>query len=105
MKNLEALRILGNPLRMRILEELLKGSRCVTKIAEKLGVSQPAVTQHIRALERLNLVVGERKGNRIHYAINQSGLEELKKFLSQLISNLEPRKEQCEDMEKCGCEE
>jgi hypothetical protein len=32
-------------------------------------------------------------------------LEELKKFLSQLISNLEPRKEQCEDMEKCGCEE
>jgi len=105
MKNIEAFKILSNPLRMRILEELLKGSRCVTKIAEKLGVSQPAVTQHIRALERLNLVIGERKGNRIHYSINLSGLEEMKKAISQLLSGLEPREERCEDVEKCGCEE
>ncbi|MBC7329459.1 winged helix-turn-helix transcriptional regulator [bacterium] len=105
MKCTEAFKVLSNPLRMRILEELLKGSRCVTKIAEKLGVSQPAITQHIRALERLNLVIGERKGNRIHYSINVSGLEEMKKVIFQLLSGLEPREEKCGYREKCECEE
>ena len=105
MKYSEAFKILSNPLRMKILEELLKGSRCVTKIAEQLGVSQPAVTQHIRALERMNLVIGERKGNRIHYSVNASVLEEMKRGISQFLSGLAPKEEKCEDAEKCKCEE
>lgn len=91
-------RLLGNPARLEILKILLKGPRCVGKIAQELKISQPAATQHLQVLEGLTLVKGERKGVRVHYAIHPEGMKNLKEELSKFIALLEIKEEKCEDL-------
>lgn len=72
---------LGDPTRLAIFELLAKGSRAVGDIASHLPVSRPAVSQHLRVLERAQLVQGRRQGVRSIYSINQQGVEEMRKYL------------------------
>jgi ArsR family transcriptional regulator len=54
------------------------GSLCVNALAHKLGVSQSAVSQHLRVLRQAGLVRGERRGPFVHYSLDQDGLEQYK---------------------------
>ena len=54
------------------------GQLCVNALAHRLGVTQSAVSQHLRVLRQAGIVRGERRGNFMHYAIDQSGLEKCK---------------------------
>ena len=56
---------LSDPTRRRILEELAHGDRCVTDLAKPYAMSLPAVSKHLRVLERAGLVRRERCG-RVH---------------------------------------
>ena len=48
---------------------------CVNALANHLGITQSAVSQHLRILKSIGLVSGERRGYRIHYVINHQALE------------------------------
>lgn len=63
---------LGDPTRLKMLQLLLshKHNLCVCAIAEKLGISQPAASQHLKILKHAGLVKGSRKGYNVHYTIN-----------------------------------
>jgi len=52
----ELLRQLGHPVRLAILEELVKGGKCVTDIRDLLEVPQPNVSQHLTVLRRQRIV-------------------------------------------------
>jgi len=52
----ELLRILGHPVRLRILEELSKGTKCVSDIQDLLGVPQSNISQHLLSLRRYQLI-------------------------------------------------
>ena len=54
------------------------GPLCVNALAQKLGVTQSAVSQHLRVLRQAGLVRGERRGNFMHYSIDAAGLEKWK---------------------------
>ncbi len=43
---------------------------CVGRLAQELGVSSSAVSQHLRILKDLGLVRGERQGYRLHYYLD-----------------------------------
>jgi DNA-binding transcriptional ArsR family regulator len=47
---------------------------CVNALAASLGVSQPAVSQHLAVLRAADLVVGERRGYHVHYRLSLEGL-------------------------------
>jgi DNA-binding transcriptional ArsR family regulator len=47
------------------------GPLCVNAMANKLGVTQSAVSQHMRILRSVGFVKGERKGNFVHYTISK----------------------------------
>lgn len=47
---IELLKIIAHPVRIRILEELTKGVKCVTDFEEFLEISQPNVSQHLSLL-------------------------------------------------------
>jgi DNA-binding transcriptional ArsR family regulator len=57
---------LSDPTRRRILQHLAGGERCVTDLAAPFKMSLPAVSKHLRALERAGLVRRHRRG-RAHY--------------------------------------
>jgi DNA-binding transcriptional ArsR family regulator len=56
---------LADPTRRRILEDLAGGDRCVTDLARPYAMSLPAVSKHLRVLERAGLIRRRRCG-RLH---------------------------------------
>ncbi|MDX6521796.1 MAG: ArsR family transcriptional regulator, nickel/cobalt-responsive transcriptional repressor [Gaiellales bacterium] len=63
---------LSAPSRLRILGRLRESECGVTELAEAVGMEQSAVSHQLRLLRHLGLVVGERDGRRIVYALHDS---------------------------------
>ncbi len=61
---------IGNEARYRILQALLKGPRTVGEITRTVKLSQPSVSQHLATLKACDLVVDERQGKEVVYAVN-----------------------------------
>ncbi|MFC1975307.1 ArsR/SmtB family transcription factor [Chloroflexota bacterium] len=57
------------------------GPLCVNALAHNLGVTQSAVSQHLRVLRQAELVRGERRGSFVHYSLDQDGLNKYKAAL------------------------
>lgn len=72
---------LGDPTRRSIFERLRRGPHAVGELAAGLPVSRPAVSQHLRVLERAGLVRARREGTRRIYAVEREGLDELRAWL------------------------
>ena len=86
--------VLGDPVRRRILEllaegELTSGAICTT-IQQEFGISQPAVSQHLKVLLEANLVSVRAAGTRRLYALDQAGLDEALAWLKGLTDPLSP---------------
>lgn len=52
----ELLKIVANPLRIEILEQLEEGVKCVSDFEESLEASQPNISQHLGILRRYGLI-------------------------------------------------
>jgi DNA-binding transcriptional ArsR family regulator len=76
----DALTALADPTRRSVFENLRKGPRSVGDLARGLPVSRPAVSQHLRVLERAGLVRARRDGTRNFYSVNGDGLAELREY-------------------------
>ncbi len=63
-------RILGEPYRLRILQELEQGERSVGDIVTALDGSQPNVSKHLQVLNDAGLITRRRAGTSILYAIS-----------------------------------
>ena len=55
-EKIEVLRIIAHPVRVRILEELASGVKCVSDFGEFLGISQPNISQHLMILRRYKVI-------------------------------------------------
>ena len=58
---------------------------CVNALARRLGVTQSAVSQHLRVLRQAKIVRGVRRGHFMHYSIDQDGLEQYKAKLLETL--------------------
>lgn len=69
------MQLLGDQTRFKVFKLLLSGREmCVTEIAEALGVSVPAVSQHFRIFELVGLVDKQRHGQKICYSLKTDDL-------------------------------
>jgi ArsR family transcriptional regulator len=89
---------LADPTRLKLMK-LLRRQRdpdalCVNALAALLGVTQSAISQHLRVLRAIGLVKGERRGYHIHYFVNQDVLEKCRRLTSAALSIAEPGDEQ-----------
>jgi ArsR family transcriptional regulator len=58
---------------------------CVNALAHKLGVTQSAVSQHLRVLRQAGLVRGVRRGSFMHYSLDQEGLARYRAVLHDTL--------------------
>ena len=65
----ERFRVLGEPMRIRILDRLRAGDATIGELAEALGASQQNVSKHIGVLARAGLVAREKEGNSVRCRI------------------------------------
>jgi DNA-binding transcriptional ArsR family regulator len=77
--------VLGDPVRRRILEllaegELTSGAVCAV-IQGEFGISQPAVSQHLRVLRDSGMTTVRPSGTRRLYAVNSEPLREVDAWL------------------------
>ena len=89
-KTADLFKILAVDRRIEIIEHLKNGKMNVNALAESLGITQSAVSQHLRVLKSAGLVTDERRGYWVHYSLNQEALEECGQRLNRICT--------------CGCQ-
>jgi DNA-binding transcriptional ArsR family regulator len=77
-----AVEALAQPTRRRILDLLRDGERPVGDLVDRLGVSQPAVSKHLRVLRDVGLVGVRSDAQRRLYRVRPEPLEELDAWLA-----------------------
>jgi DNA-binding transcriptional ArsR family regulator len=73
----ETFQALGDPSRLRIVWTLSHGELSVTAVTRILGMSQPAVSHHLRMLRNLKLVKVRRSGRTIFYSLDDEHIDRL----------------------------
>jgi DNA-binding transcriptional ArsR family regulator len=80
----ELFKILSVDRRIEIIELLKKEPMNVNSLARELGVSQSAVSQHLRVLKGAGFVDGERRGYHVIYTLNEETLEMCRQRLNRI---------------------
>jgi DNA-binding transcriptional ArsR family regulator len=76
-----ALEALGDRTRRTVFNSLRAGPRSVGEIADRMDVSRPAVSQHLRVLKIARLVTDRAEGTRRLYTVEPKGIEALRRWL------------------------
>ena len=82
----ETMHALATPSRVRILGRLRHSPCSVGELADAVAMERSAVSQQLRVLRHLGLVVGERRGRSIVYALHDSHVADL---LDQAVFHIE----------------
>ncbi|MGW0230138.1 ArsR/SmtB family transcription factor [Actinopolymorpha singaporensis] len=84
---MHAFDVLGDPVRRRILELLADGEQSAGAIVETIraefGISQPAVSQHLRVLRENGFAHVRAEGTRRLYAVDTAPLREIDEWLER----------------------
>ena len=70
-------RVLGHPVRVRILELLRDGERSVGALQADLGLDSGGTSQHLAALRRIGLVESRREGTSVIYRVGDERVFDL----------------------------
>ena len=71
---------LSDPTRVRIVEMLSHGERCVCELQATLDAAQSRLSFHLKTLKDAGLVTDRREGRWVHYALNKQALEQISTF-------------------------
>lgn len=82
----EFFKIFSDSTRLRILDVLLNGEKCVKDIADAIEVSQSAVSHQLKNLRVANLVKAEKSGQSVKYSIVDEHIEVILKYGIEHIS-------------------
>jgi DNA-binding transcriptional ArsR family regulator len=74
----------GDPNRRAIIELLTAGDRSVGEIADRLPISRPAVSRHLRLLKEAGLVVDRAEGTRRLYSLDTTGAETMARYMREV---------------------
>src|SRR5690348_8400051 len=89
---------LADPTRRAILARLAKGEATVMELAEPFAMSQPAISKHLKVLERAGLVTRGRDAQRRPCRIEASPLREANDWLLRYRDLWEARFERIDDL-------
>ena len=86
------LKTLGHPARLRLLERLSLAPCTVGELAADARLAQPAVSGHLRLLERCGFVASEREGKWVRYSIARPHVGALLELIRHHFESKPPRK-------------
>lgn len=75
---------LGDPNRRAIVRLLSDGDSSVQEIADRLPISRPAVSRHLRLLKQAGLVSDRPEGTRRLYSLDDAGIDEVRAYLESV---------------------
>ena len=85
---------LADPTRLRLIKLLCHQKEpdalCVNALTGLLGITQPAVSQHLKVLKSAGLVTGQRRGYHIHYSLKPGAIQRCQSIMADTLSTEEP---------------
>ncbi len=73
----ERFRVLGEPMRLRILHALIDGEKSVTELVEATGATQANVSRHLQTLAGTGILGRRKEGLRVFYRIRDQSVLDL----------------------------
>ena len=100
--NLEPmLKALGEPMRLKIYQAILERKHCVRSLSKKFGISESAISQHLKIMKDADLVYGEKYGYHTHYLPLQAAAD----FLAQQFAEIQSASRTVDrNLTVCQCE-
>jgi ArsR family transcriptional regulator len=84
----EIFKALGDTNRLKIIKLLVFNkdeTLCVADLAKKLGISQPAVSQHLKILKNIDIVIPHKIGFHVYYKVNTTLMKTLTGDVEKLL--------------------
>ena len=75
---------LGDANRRIILADLARGESSVQELADRMSISRPAVSRHLRLLKEAGLVSDRADGVRRIYRVDETGAVEMRRFMEDV---------------------
>jgi DNA-binding transcriptional ArsR family regulator len=82
--------VLAAPTRVRIVQLTRRNPLCVNALAERLGITAAATSQHLRVLRDAGLLTPVRRGYFIHYQVDETTLAKWRGLTSALLEPQRP---------------
>ncbi len=84
-----AAKVLAHPARIAILHHVSKQKNCICNdLVDKIGLSQPTISQHLNEIKKIGLLKGTFKGRNLCYCINKEKWEELQELFNSFFSKV-----------------
>ncbi|MEM0492430.1 MAG: metalloregulator ArsR/SmtB family transcription factor [Candidatus Thermoplasmatota archaeon] len=74
MSDVDVFKALADPTRLKILECIRFGERCICEIIPYTGKSQPNVSQHLKILKNAGIITERKEGTRIIIGVSNFGI-------------------------------
>jgi DNA-binding transcriptional ArsR family regulator len=88
---------LADPTRRGILARLATGAATVKELAEPFGISQPAISKHLKVLERAGLIVRGREAQFRPSRLEAGPLEDVSRWVERFRRHWEDRLDRLDD--------
>ena len=99
--DIESMKALCEPSRCRIVSLLSQRAYCVSALATLLGLSTPAVSQHLRVLRDAGIVYCEKYGYHTHYKLDK---EKLAQIAENILELTREKPDNCHKQGPSNCE-
>ncbi len=80
-------RALAHPVRIKILEILVRGDRSVQELQKELDLDQPLVSQQLAVLRNRGIVTSEKQGLTVRYALRDRAIGQLLDVARRIFNN------------------
>ena len=95
IENVSLFKAFADTNRLMIVDMLSCGELCACKILEKLGITQPTLSHHMKILCDCGLVNSRKDGKWTHYSLNDATIDQFTSFFRKITT----------EKENCICDE
>ena len=78
-------KVFSDPVRLEVIKLLIAGESCSCTMIEKLPISQPTLSYHLKQIVNAGLATSNREGNWIKYHVDKKKVLDMMSFLKSLI--------------------
>jgi ArsR family transcriptional regulator, arsenate/arsenite/antimonite-responsive transcriptional repressor len=84
----EFFKAMGDPTRLKIVSLIASsGNLCVNMVSNKIGMTQPAISQHLKILKQAGILDSEKLGLEVHYRLNEDIINQYINDFSNLFKS------------------
>lgn len=89
------LRVLAEPIRLRLVQVLGQGERCVCDLTTELALAQPKLSFHLKVMKDAGLISARQQGRWVYYRLHPDVLLSLRDWLGAVAARCDQPAAEC----------